>query len=81
MSTITTPSPSLAIDPLGDYVAGVHKLPEKLNLIATNQRQTIASLARAAAALRSMAALNHRHQHPDFRNTHPGIVNPVRPSE
>lgn len=68
-------SPPPSSDPLGDYVAGVNKLPGKLARIAANQRSSELSLKRAAAALRSIAALNTRNPFSDFRNTHPNIEN------
>ncbi|HLO64956.1 MAG TPA: hypothetical protein VK165_18500 [Azonexus sp.] len=55
-------------DHLASYVAGVGRLSEKLAAIAANQRGSEQSLGRAAAALRAMAALNHRHQPPELRN-------------
>ncbi|MCG2577146.1 hypothetical protein LZ012_09065 [Dechloromonas sp. XY25] len=55
-------------DHLATYVAGVGRLSEKLATIAANQRGSERSLGRAAAALRAMAALNHRYQCPDLRN-------------
>lgn len=56
--TVCAPS---SVDHLGDYVAGVSKLPGKLAVIAANQRDSELRLGRAAAALRSMAALNRHH--------------------
>lgn len=68
---MNTPSlaPCLAdTDHLATYVAGVGRLSEKLATIAANQRGSELSLGRAAAALRAMAALNHRYQRPELRN-------------
>lgn len=44
-------------DPLDQYVAAVHGLHSKLARISSNQHESAASLGRAAAALRSLAAL------------------------
>lgn len=75
MNNASTLSLHAETDYLTAYVASVGKLPEKLALIAANQRGSELSLGRAAAALRSMAALNHRKQHPELRNQHPDIEN------
>lgn len=56
---VTAPNHS-SIDVLGDYVTGVNKLSGKMAQIAANKRSSADSLGRAAAALRSMAALNRR---------------------
>lgn len=45
-------------DPLKEYVTSVHGLHRKLAQINANQQDVAASLGRAAAALRSIAALN-----------------------
>ncbi len=60
--------PLAETDHLTTYVAGVGRLSEKLATIAANQRGSELSLGRAAAALRSMAALNRSHQRPELRN-------------
>jgi hypothetical protein len=70
----TAPTPS-NIDHLSDYVAGVSKLPGKLAKISANQRSSELSLRRAAAALRSMAALNNPHRVSDFRDNNPNVEN------
>lgn len=55
-------------DPLDDYRATVRELPGKLGRIAAHQRDSAGSLSRAAAALRSIAALNTRNGGADSRN-------------
>lgn len=45
-------------DPLKQYVRSVHGLHSKLARISANQKDVAASLGRAAAALRSLAACN-----------------------
>lgn len=54
-------------DPLKQYVASVHGLHHKLARINANQQDVAASLGRAAAALRSMAALNKGKTAPEIR--------------
>lgn len=68
----TTPSVN---ELLGDYLASVNKLPGKLAAIAANQRSSELSLGRAAAALRSMGALNRRRHDSSLGNTPPSIGN------
>lgn len=46
-------------DPLKEYVTSVDGLHRKLAQINANKQDVAASLGRAAAALRSMAALNN----------------------
>ena len=46
--------------PLSQYVTSVVGLQKKLSVIAISEKEVAESLGRAAAALRSMAALNHR---------------------
>lgn len=75
MNNAALPPPIAETDHLATYVAGVGRLSEKLATIAANQRGSEQSLGRAAAALRTMAALNHRHQHPDLRNRRLDIEN------
>lgn len=55
-------------DPLDDYRATVRELPGKLGRIAADQRESAGSLSRAAAALRSIAALNIKGSVADSRN-------------
>lgn len=55
-------------DPLDDYRAAVRELPGKLGRIAGHQRESADSLSRAAAALRSIGALNARGSATDSRN-------------
>lgn len=63
-------SPRIAADgdPLDDYLSTVRELPHKLGRIAAHQRESAGSLSRAAAALRSLAALNGGHGASDSRN-------------
>jgi hypothetical protein len=75
MNDTSTHTACTDTDDLAAYVAGVCKLPEKLAIIAANQRGSELSLGRAAAALRSMAALNRGQQHPELRNHRPDIEN------
>lgn len=56
-----------SIDPLGDYVASAGKLRAKLALIAAHQRESAASLSRAAANLRAMAQSSQRPASPEIR--------------
>lgn len=55
-------------DPLDDYLATVRELPCKLGRIASHQRDSAGSLSRAAAALRSIGALNNKGGAADSRN-------------
>lgn len=55
-------------DPLDDYLATVRELPGKLGRIAAHQRDSAGSLSRAAAALRSIGALNTKDGAADSRN-------------
>ena len=55
-------------DPLDDYLSTVRELPNKLGRIASHQRDSAGSLSRAAAALRSIAALNDKNTPSDSRN-------------
>lgn len=55
-------------DPLDDYLATVRELPGKLGRIAADQRDSAGSLSRAAAALRSIGALNAKNSAADSRN-------------
>lgn len=55
-------------DPLDDYLSVVRELPDKLGRIAAHQRDSADSLSRAAAALRSIGALNQRNASSDSRN-------------
>lgn len=75
MHTPMTVSAPASVDHLGDYVAGVSKLPGKLALIAAHQRGSELSLGRAAAALRSMGALNRRNKDSASGNTRPKLEN------
>lgn len=68
MNNSAIAAPSTSADHLVEYVAGVSKLPEKLALIAAHHRSAELSLARAAAALRSMGALSRGQGAPDSRN-------------
>lgn len=68
MNYVSPIAASTDSDHLASYVACVGKLPEKLAIIAANQRNSELSLGRAAAALRSMAALNYPKRHPESRN-------------
>jgi hypothetical protein len=70
-----TDSAPASLDHLDDYVAGVSKLPGKLALIAAHQRGSELSLARAAAALRSMGALNRRNKELASGNARPKLEN------
>lgn len=70
--TISAPA---SVDHLDDYVAGVSKLPGKLGLIAAHQRGSELSLGRAAAALRSMGALNRRSKDSSSGNIRPKLEN------
>lgn len=58
-------------DVLGNYIRGVRRYPEKLGVIAENQRQTASSLGRTAALLRSIAALNTEFKNPVSGNRTP----------
>lgn len=80
MNNAPTLPGSTETDHLASYVARVGQLPEKLAIIAANQRSSELSLGRAAAALRSMAALNHRHRRPELRNDPLDIENGTRAS-
>lgn len=62
------PRISADYDPLNDYLATVRELPGKLGRIAAHQRDSAGSLSRAAAALRSIAALNTKNGAADSRN-------------
>lgn len=75
MHTPTNVSSKYATDHLAEYIAGVSKLPEKFALIAANHRSSEQSLGRAAAALRSMGALNHPHYDSSLRNRRPNVEN------
>lgn len=55
-------------DPLDSFRAAVRALPDKLGQIAAHQRESAGSLSRAAAALRSIAALNTKCLASDSRN-------------
>lgn len=55
MSLKTPPQATRNDDPLGDYVAGAGRLCAKMAIIAAHQRDSAASLSRAAAKLRAMA--------------------------
>jgi hypothetical protein len=55
MSPPITPQTARNDDPLGDYVAGAGRLCAKMAIIAAHQRDSAASLSRAAAKLRAMA--------------------------
>jgi len=70
MAEQTANHPTFNHDPLSDYVSNARKLPHALGLIAENQRHSASSLSRAAAALRSMAALNNKPTDPNSRNRH-----------
>ncbi|MBS1141395.1 MAG: hypothetical protein H6R13_2848 [Proteobacteria bacterium] len=71
----TTVSSKSAMDHLGEYIAGVSKFPEKFALIAANHRSSEQSLGRAAAALRSMGALNRPRHDSELRNHRPNAEN------
>ncbi len=67
-------SPSVAqVDHLGDYVVRAGKLHSKLATIISHQKESAASLSRAAEHLRSMANLGADRGAPENRNRAPGI--------
>lgn len=68
MTQIETLRISAECDPLDDYRTAVSQLPHKLGRIAAHQRDSASNLSRAAAALRSMAALNSSSNGSDSRN-------------
>lgn len=68
MSNLDNTNISADYDPLDDYLATVRELPNKLGRIASHQRDSAGSLSRAAAALRSIAALNNKDAASDSRN-------------
>lgn len=67
MPAQTLPQVQQSDDPLGDYVARAARLRAKLALIAVHQRESAASLSRAAAHLRAMAQCSPRPQHLENR--------------
>lgn len=73
MTAKTAPHLVSEEDSLCCYIEGVRKLPQKLGLIAENQRHAAASLGRAVLALRSIAALNNGA--PNSRNRNLAIRN------
>lgn len=68
-------SSASAIDLLGEYIAGVNELPEKLARIAANCQSSEQSLGRAAAALRSIGALSRHRHDPDLGNCRSSLEN------
>lgn len=66
--TNPTPPSGATDDPLGDYIATASRLRGKLAIIAAHQRESAASLSRAAANLRAMAQSAQRHRAPEIRN-------------
>jgi hypothetical protein len=53
-------------DHLAQYTASVHGLHAKIALVVDKQKDVAQSLGRAAAALRSIGALNNRERNPSF---------------
>jgi hypothetical protein len=68
MSSRQPTLPADSLDPLGDYIASAGKLRAKLAIIAAHQRESAASLSRAAASLRAMAQSSQRSAAPENRN-------------
>lgn len=68
MNHLEDPTLQADYDPLDSYLTVVRELPGKLGQIAAHQRDSAGSLSRAAAALRSIAALSPRNSASDSRN-------------
>lgn len=77
MSQTTAQTLEFDHDVLGTYIRGVRRYPEKLGIIAENQRQTASSLGRTAALLRSIAALNTEFKNPVSGNHTPDSGKPL----
>ena len=58
MSSVPSSYKQLKDEPLAAYLGSVKLLGEKLGRIASGKKEIAGSLSRAAAALRSIAAIN-----------------------
>ena len=63
MNTLVT---NTDLDHLAQYTTSVHGLHAKIALVVDKQKDVAQSLGRAAAALRSIGALNNRDRNPNF---------------